>query len=688
MSSLALVLALALACATSRPAPTPAERDAFQEAKYAQDSGKNEEAAKLYAQFVAQHPESSLSDEARFREGQSLSRAGKLEEAQKVLSNLLETRPTTDFKKPAALELSVVQGKLGKSAQAAQSAQTAVSDMSEREKDASAAAIAQTFAQNGQAGDAMRWAARALEAAPQGPEREARLKDFDAAVEAAPAADVAKLVGDLDRSSPAWPPAALRLSRIQLHVGERQHAGETAAQILSVTGGDGPYAAGARAVQSEVQASSQVKPTLIGVLLPLSSDDAVMKRFADQVLNAVALTLDLQNRGALQVEVADSKGEPDVAAEAVSTLAQHGVIAILGPLGIQEGLAAAARAQQLGVPLVSLSRAEGLTALGDFIFRDMPTSSAQARALADYAQRKLNVKTFGILHPDSSYGDEMSRYFWDAVDQGGAEVRGYEHYPLRTTTFKPFVQQLVGRDPDALAERQEYGEEAEKIAKEITDPYRRRKALQQLKNAQAPIVDFDALFIPDSARTVRLVAPAIAAEDVITSGCDTKELEVIKKTTKNEQLRTVQLLGTSLWDSPDLVDERSGIARYVQCSIFIDSFFAGSERPATKKFVDEYASAYQRAPGFLEAHAFDAASLLKKAIDEKHPASREQLRDALASLKKFEGAAGDTTFGKDREAQKPFFWLWVNRGQILEFDPEGNPPVPPATPESAPAPKK
>ena len=39
---------------------------------------------------------------------------------------------------------------------------------------------------------------------------------------------------------------------------------------------------------------------------------------------------------------------------------------------------------------------------------------------------------------------------------------------------------------------------------------------------------------------------------------------------------------------------------------------------------------------------------------------------------------GDTVFGRDREAQKPFFWLWINRGIIVEFEPEGPPPVPPA----------
>jgi len=91
------------------------------------------------------------------------------------------------------------------------------------------------------------------------------------------------------------------------------------------------------------------------------------------------LTLDLQGRGSLMVEVVDTKGEPDAPRDAVDQLAQRGAIASWGRLGIAEGIAAATRAQQLGIPLLSLSRAEGLTALGEYVFRDMPTSSAQAR---------------------------------------------------------------------------------------------------------------------------------------------------------------------------------------------------------------------------------------------------------------------------------------------------------------------
>ena len=650
MRHLLAALLLLAACAPARPVTiegrtVPYEEAAQQDFRRGQalyDQGNYAAAAAALGGFLSRYPESKLAEEALFRRGQALVRAGQLEQAEAALQELLEKHPTSPFKSAAAAELGNVQAKLGK--------QQALRPMVDQ-------------------------------IPPEGPEREVQLRAFTDVLESAPAAEVARLVAETDKRSPAWPLAALKLARIQLHAGDRTHAAELASEILSVTDGVGPSADGARAVQRAAQPPANVKPNLLGIVLPLSGD---LKGFADQALNGIALTLDLQNRGSLLVEIKDSKGEPDAAADAVAELAQAGAIAILGPLGLAEGPAAAARAQQLGIPLVSLSRAEGLTALGDYVFRDMPTSSAQARAVAEYAQRKLNVKGFGILHPDSPYGDEMSRYFWDALDATGAEVRAYEHYPRETTTFKPFIQSMVGRTVKDLEERQQYAEELKKILEQIKDPYKRRKAAQQLRNAQAPIVDFDALFIPDSARTVRLVAPAIAAEDVITTGCDTKELEVVKKTTKNEQLRTVQLLGTSLWDSPDLIDERSGVARYVQCSIFVDVFFPNSERAATRKFVDDYGSAYHRAPGFLEAHAFDAAALIKKAVSERRPQTREALRDALAGMQKpFEGAAGDTVFGKDREAQKPFFWLWVNRGTIVEFDPEGPPPVPPAMPLAA-----
>ncbi|HMC34633.1 MAG TPA: ABC transporter substrate-binding protein [Myxococcales bacterium] len=682
-----LLLLAALIAACGGPARTvivngrevsyeDAANDVLGRGKRALAAGHTDEALKAFRQVIDRYDQSAAADDARFLEGQTLARAGKLQEAQAKLTDLLEKHPNTSFKKEAALELSAVQTKLGNTQEAAEAMRTAVSQMSDAEKQQAARSIADAYARTGEPGEAARFAARALEAAQTPEERAARLVDYEKALHAAPGPAVAQLVADLDRRSAAWPPAALKLARLQLHAGDRAHADELARQILSEVN-TGPVAQGAQSIQLALSSAGNVRPNLIGIVLPLTGE---YKALSDLMLNAMALAVDLQNRGGVQVSIKDSKGEPDAAAQAVEELVREGAVAILGPIALAEGQAAAVRAQQLGVPILSLSRAEGLTQIGEYVFRDMPTNSAQARAIAQYAQKKLGVRSFGILQPDSSYGEEVTRYFWDALDAGGSAVTAYDHYPQRTTTFKPFVQRLVGRTQEDLDGRKEFSDEAEKIKQQITNPYQQRRALTALRNQSAPVVDFDALFIPDSARTVRLIAPAIAAEDVITSGCDQRELEVVRKTTRNEKnLRPVQLLGTNLWNNADLVDERIGAAKYVQCSIFADSFFAQSQRRATRKFVEDYDAAYHRAPGFLEAHAYDGAAILRKVVEERRPQSRDEMRNALAGMgRAFDGATGDTVFGRDREVQKPLFWLWINRGTIQEFDPEGPPPVPPA----------
>src|SRR5207237_684857 len=247
--------------------------------------------------------------------------------------------------------------------------------------------IAEAYAKTGEPGEAMRFAARALEAAQTSEERAARLADYEKALHAAPGPAVAQLVADLDHRSAAWPPAALKLARLQLHAGDRAHADELARQILSEMN-TGPIAEGAQGVQLAISSGANVKPTLIGIALPLTGD---FKAFSEQILNAFALAIDLQNRSGVQVSVKDTRGEPDGAAQAIEDLAKDGAIVILGPIGLTEGSAAAVRAQQIGIPIVSLSATEGITQIGEYAFRDMLTKSAGARAVAQYAQKKLNA---------------------------------------------------------------------------------------------------------------------------------------------------------------------------------------------------------------------------------------------------------------------------------------------------------
>src|SRR5438477_11680041 len=176
-----------------------AVQDDFSRARQALDAGRYDEAAFGFADFIDQHPKSDLIDEAMYRRGQALSRAGRLEEAQTVLQEFLEKHPVSRFKDPAALELQLVQAKLAKNQEAAQALQRSVDEQRAREK-----------AESTPRGEQLRAAARARESSGSSDE-------WDAALSQAPAAEVARLVAELDKRSPAWPAAALRLARIQLH---------------------------------------------------------------------------------------------------------------------------------------------------------------------------------------------------------------------------------------------------------------------------------------------------------------------------------------------------------------------------------------------------------------------------------------------------------------------------------------
>jgi len=219
-----------------------------------------------------------------------------------------------------------------------------------------------------------------------------------------------------------------------------------------------------------------------------------------------------------------------------------------------------------------------------------------------------------------------------------------------------------------LDERADWQEQQKEIAKKETDPFRRRKALEKAREKLAPVVDFDAMFIPDFAGNVRLIAPALAVEDVVTQTCLPEEVAKIRKTTGRPDLQPVQLLGANGWNDPSLFDmSPGGPGRHVRCAILVDGFFAGSSRPETKRFVEAFAKKYPgQAPTILEASAHDAARMVRQVM-ETRVQTREALRDGLARLRGFKGATGDITVGTDRTPEKELFFLTVDQNGLREM---------------------
>ncbi|MFL5272387.1 MAG: penicillin-binding protein activator, partial [Anaeromyxobacteraceae bacterium] len=522
-----------------------------------------------------------------------------------------------------------------------------------------AAQIAAASAEQAKAfGDAARWHAEAARVS-QGPESAAELAKALALVEAQLGlADLVALRTELPADSPLAPAVAMRLARIQLHIHEDEAAERTAREVSDRWPGS-PYAADARVLLDRLARRTQVDVHAIGVAVPLSGK---LKAWGDAILQGVALAIG--DRAPYRVVVRDTRGEPDGAQTAMEELAQEGVAAVLGGVTNAEAQRAASAAQEAGLPFVSLAKVEGVTQAGPFVFRNMLTADAQAKAVAELAVARRGMKRFAILWPQVPYGQELADAFWDEVEARGGEVRAAESYEFDRTTFAPLVKGMVGKL--WLDERQDYQEQVRDIAKAETDPYRRRKAIEKARDRLSPVTDFDAVFLPDFAKNVALIAPALAVEDVVTQTCDAREVERIRRITGREDLRPVQLLGANGWDDPALV-ERAG--KYVECAIFVDGFFPASERADTKAFVASFQTKYAHPPSILEASAFDAAGMIRQVL-ERGVASREDVRGGLASMKGFKGATGDLAFDERREVAKPLFYITVEKGALRELTPQ------------------
>jgi len=181
----------------------------------------------------------------------------------------------------------------------------------------------------------------------------------------------------------------------------------------------------------------------VGCILPLSNK---LAPYGERVLRGIKLAENLFQQNPqgilLRLVVKDSKGDPGIGEQAVADLVEEGAIAILGPLGRVEAMAAARKAQELGVPIITLTQREGITELGDFVFRDFLRPDLQIEALVDYAINSLGLTEYAILYPDNSYGNRYKNLFVNAVEKSSGIIVGVEHYSEDLTNFQEIIPRL------------------------------------------------------------------------------------------------------------------------------------------------------------------------------------------------------------------------------------------------------
>lgn len=393
----------------------------------------------------------------------------------------------------------------------------------------------------------------------------------------------------------------------------------------------------ATALMEELKSGPLVDPFSIGCILPLTGSYGT---FGNRALMGIELALDQFNKrtdaNPIQLLIRDSKGDPNEAARAVEDLAfGDRVIGIIGPMITSES--AAVRAQALKVPIMTLTQKPDITKLGDCVFRNFLTFSLQAKALAAYAVQELGIKRFAILYPEERYGISFMNRFWDELIVHDAKIVGIESYGTDQTDFADAVNKLVGM----YYPRPEEPEEEEGL--DTTTPPADEPTEEEEKEPK-PIIDFGAVFIPDTFEKAGLIAPQFPYYDV----------------------GNVLLLGTNLWHSDKLIQMAR---RYVQGAIVPDGFFLESPSPAVQDFVMRFEKIFGSSPGFLEAQAFDAASIIFQLTNHPDVRSRRTMKEALMEVKDFPGMTGLTSFDETGDADKQIYLLKIKGRRFVQIRP-------------------
>jgi len=381
----------------------------------------------------------------------------------------------------------------------------------------------------------------------------------------------------------------------------------------------------------------------IGVMLPLSGPYGAA---GNQVKHTLEMAQEDSGAG-MELVFRDTAGELETATEVFDSLVlEDGVAAILGPLLKDVAVPIAESAQLARVPLLALSQAPGITEIGEWVFRGMLTTEQQVASLLKHAMGERELKRFAIMAPDNSYGRTSVETFTRQVVEQEGEIAIAIYYDPEASDLRASASELGRKDYKARwREFKDLKEEAEEVG---MDPD---------KVVLPPLVDFDAIFIPDSARRVPLVASALAYEEFAIGAFKPKK-----------DMTALPLLGLNAWHNEKLPELG---ARYVRDSLFVDAFSVHSVNPEVEAFVSRYTAALGQPPGVFEALVYDIGRMVGVTTKTK-PESRQNFREAMAGVGLSRPIAGGGRFGENREVERTLLVFTIDREGILEVGQDRN----------------
>jgi branched-chain amino acid transport system substrate-binding protein len=344
-------------------------------------------------------------------------------------------------------------------------------------------------------------------------------------------------------------------------------------------------------------------PPKVALLVPLSGANA---QLGQAILDAAQLALFEAPGERLTLVPRDTGGNAEGAAKAARAVIADGVQLILGPLLAAEVEAVKPIARDAHLNVIAFSTVTELAGGNLFLMGFLP----RQEVVREVGQaREHGFTRFAALAPNSPYGHLMADALRDVAATSGAVVTRVEFYDPRAGDTAPVVQRLLPGSAAAATEGEGSG---------------------------AP--SFDALLLPEGGARLKEIAREV------------KEAEVGAK--------PAQLLGSGLWDVPDIGTEPA----------LVGGWFAASPPETRQTFAVRFRATYAHDPPRLASLGYDAAALaaVLAQADGAEPFSQQ----ALLNPNGFTGVDGLFRFTPGGLVQRGL--------AVLEVGPQGDIVISPA----------
>jgi branched-chain amino acid transport system substrate-binding protein len=240
----------------------------------------------------------------------------------------------------------------------------------------------------------------------------------------------------------------------------------------------------------------------MALLLPLTGPNANVA-FAMQEAAQLAASA----QGSPPLDVRDTGGDPQRAADAARAAIAAGDLIILGPLTAEETQAVAGVAAPANIPVLAFTSDPNAAAPGVWTLGVTP--GQQMRRLVA-AARDEGRKRISALLPEGPFGDAMQTALTEAASDAGLETPNIQRGGGSPASAEDALRSLTD-----YASRRGEMESRIKAMRDSTDPASREQAAL-LAAQPAPPPPFDTLVLGANGDTLRKMANVLPTYDVIT----------------------------------------------------------------------------------------------------------------------------------------------------------------------------